>query len=139
MSPSCSWAKCVMPTRTLPSASPGLRIHSCSAVYLRSSGYNGSASSAARTAGRRGTAGGCGRPVSFVLVLRRRASVLRRLRLVQHVDGELVVLVDGRLRVLLLLDAVDDAVGERHGAAQLARLADGDHLVGRLDDLAADR
>ena len=38
MSPSASWAKWVMPTRTDPSASPGLRTHSCSAVYFRSSG-----------------------------------------------------------------------------------------------------
>src|SRR6476619_4053645 len=28
-----------MPIRTEPSLSPGLRTHSCSAVYLRSSGY----------------------------------------------------------------------------------------------------
>src|SRR5215470_13088324 len=30
-----------MPMRTLPSASPGTRTHSCSTVYLRSSGYIG--------------------------------------------------------------------------------------------------
>src|SRR6478672_5361407 len=39
MSPNASWAKWVIPTRTEPSASPGVRTHSCSAVYFRSSGY----------------------------------------------------------------------------------------------------
>src|SRR6476661_4604561 len=39
MSPSASWAKWVIPTRTEPSASPGRRSHSCSDVYSRSSGY----------------------------------------------------------------------------------------------------
>src|SRR5690349_6515658 len=39
MSPSASWAKWVIPIRTEPSASPGVRTHSCSAVYFRSSGY----------------------------------------------------------------------------------------------------
>src|SRR4051812_24823034 len=29
-----------MPMRTEPALSPGLRTHSCSAVYFRSSGYN---------------------------------------------------------------------------------------------------
>src|SRR3954451_11449318 len=38
MSPSASCAKEVMPTRTEPSAWPGSRSHSCSAVYFRSSG-----------------------------------------------------------------------------------------------------
>src|SRR3954453_3999441 len=38
MSPSASWANSVMPTRTEDSASPGLRTHSCSLVYFRSSG-----------------------------------------------------------------------------------------------------
>ena len=41
MSPSASWAKWVMPTRTEPSVSPGVRTHSCSVVYFRSSGYTG--------------------------------------------------------------------------------------------------
>ena len=39
MSPSASCAKSVMPTRTEPSASPGVRTHSCSLVYFRFSGY----------------------------------------------------------------------------------------------------
>ena len=39
MSPKASWAKWVIPTLTDPSVSPGVRIHSCSAVYFRSSGY----------------------------------------------------------------------------------------------------
>src|SRR5690606_3513094 len=94
-----------MPMRTLPSSSPGLRTHSCSGVYLRSSGYNGSASSTARVAGP-GESGeiqlvrvDCR---SIVLVLRRRVSVLRLLRLMQHVDGQLVVLGDRRVSVLIL-------------------------------------
>src|SRR4051812_6332729 len=41
MSPSASWAKSVMPTRTEDSASPGVRTHSCSLVYFRSSGNTG--------------------------------------------------------------------------------------------------
>ena len=41
MSPSASCAKSVMPTRTEPSVSPGVRTHSCSLVYLRFSGYTG--------------------------------------------------------------------------------------------------
>src|SRR5204862_1241681 len=39
MSPRASCAKWVIPTRTEPSVSPGMRTHSCSAVYFRSSGY----------------------------------------------------------------------------------------------------
>src|SRR5919107_1950463 len=39
MSPRASCAKSVMPMRTDPSASPGVRTHSCSLVYFRSSGY----------------------------------------------------------------------------------------------------
>src|SRR6476660_1927899 len=41
MSPRASWAKSVMPMRTEPSCSPGLRTHSCSVVYFRSTGYTG--------------------------------------------------------------------------------------------------
>src|SRR3954447_14416232 len=39
MSPNASCAKSVMPTRTEPSTSPGVRTHSCSLVYFRFSGY----------------------------------------------------------------------------------------------------
>src|SRR5688500_4152085 len=44
MSPRASWAKSVMPTRTEPSASPGVRTHSCSLVYFRFSGYTSGSS-----------------------------------------------------------------------------------------------
>src|SRR3990172_5056074 len=54
-SPSCAWAKWVMPTR--PRA-PSTRIHSCSLVYRQSSGYMGPPSAGPLVEGRGDHAGG---------------------------------------------------------------------------------
>src|SRR6185436_1873194 len=122
MSPSASWAKWVMPIRIDPSDSPGLRTHSCSVVYFKSSGYNSSP------------------PVGAVvgrLLRARRVGELRsgggddaldvqRLQL-DDVDGGAVV-----------LELVDRALGEDETAGQGGRLADHVDDVRRLELLPVD-
>src|SRR3954449_7057219 len=114
MSPSASWAKSVMPIRTEPSASPGLRTHSCSLVYLRSSGYTtllgaGGFARRCRLSGARG------------LCVRRCAGVPHT-----H-DLDPVTLLDRHL-ASDIADLGDEAAGEVHCRGQRVRVSD------RVDD-----
>src|SRR4029450_9432846 len=101
-----------MPMRTLPWAWPGLRTHSCSAVYLRSSGYTIP-------------------PRSARVVVRGRASVLRRRRLVHDVDDQLLMLRHRR-GATVAGDRVDHALRELHRLGQGLRLSDHGEAVRRL-------
>src|SRR5215212_4926534 len=87
-----------MPTRTDPSASPGVRTHSCSAVYFRSSGYT------ALLVVKRGSGGSTGRATCPSAGYRWSLGlcVLRRGRLPHRGDVEGVDLVDVHPRIGVL-------------------------------------
>src|SRR5436190_23791220 len=113
-----------MPTRTDPSASPGVRTHSCSAVYFRSSGYTALlvvaawiASVTDRATTDRATCPSAGYPWSLGL------GVLRRGRLPHRGDVEGVELVDVH-RGVGVLELRDGPVHELERPAEGMWVAD---------------
>src|SRR6478609_2829934 len=113
MSPSASWAYSVMPIRTEPSCSPGWRTHSCSTVYLRSSGY-------------------------MQQTLLRRVGVLGLGQLHGALDVERRQLLDLDGGAVLL-EQVARAEGELDSGGQGVRVADHVDDVRRGDQLPADQ
>src|SRR3954470_10566256 len=118
-----------MPMRTEPSASPGLRTHSCSLVYLRSSGYTALL--------RSGSVPAC--CVARRLSGRAGPGVLRCRRLHDRGDLDLVGLpgLDASVDVGAL-DLVDEATFEVERGGQVMGAADGLDDVGRAQHLAVD-
>src|SRR4051795_10347882 len=112
-----------MPIRTAPSVSPGLRTHSCSAVYFRSSGYT----ALLRPVPGPLRPGACWR----TLLLLRGLRVARGDDLARRGDLQLVELLHvGPASDLLHL--VDEAAAERHGGGKGVRVADRVHDVRRF-------
>src|SRR5262245_36550945 len=103
-----------MPTRTDPSASPGVRTHSCSAVYFRSSGY---------TALLRGQGLSAGYSWSLGL------GVLRGRRLPHRGDVHGVTPLEVHGGPGVALELRDRSVDQLEGTAQRVRVAD------RVDDV----
>src|SRR5919107_4683133 len=113
MSPRASWAKWVIPIRTDPSCSPGVRNHSCSVVYFRSSGYK-------RTpVGQRGA----GAPDGGRLLPRVGFGVLRLPGVDHALDVERGELLDLELGTVVL-ELVRGSPREGERAGQRVRLAD---------------
>src|SRR6187549_2523620 len=127
MSPSASWAKCVMPTRTDPSCSPGSRTHSCSLVYFRSSGYTVSPRGSGRLTAVRLLRGG--------LLRRPGIGVLQLAWLDDRLDVDAGALVhrDGRA---LVLELVARSLGEVDRALEPVGLSDHVDDIRRGDELA---
>src|SRR5690349_13679769 len=134
MSPRASCAKSVIPTRTEPSVSPGLRTHSCSLVYLRFSGYT-------RTPWRWGVgwvggAGGAG--VSGRLLAAAGLRILRSFGLAHAGDVDGLELLDLDRGPVVGLQRLDRPGREGERRAQDVGVAD--HLEGvrRLEELAVE-
>src|SRR4051794_1183910 len=125
MSPSASWAKSVMPTRTEDAASPGVRTHSCSLVYLRSSGYTALLRVVRLLDGARRLSG------------RGRLGVGRRAGLSHADDLDPVALLHVDLAADVL-DLGDEAAGEVHRGGERVRVADRVDDVGRLQHRPVD-
>src|SRR4051794_36715143 len=141
MSPSASWAKSVMPTRTEDSASPGLRTHSCSLVYFRSSGNTallclGWLVDGWSMAGR-WAVGGTALTRRGRLSGRPRLGVLRSRRLADAGDPDVAEPLDVDLAAHAL-HVGDEPSGEVECGGQRVRVADGLDDVRRLEPGAVD-
>src|SRR3954468_10337315 len=113
-----------MPTRTDPSTSPGVRTHSCSEVYFRSSGY---------TALLRGRGLSAGYSWSFCL------GVLRCRRLAYGGDVQRVELVDADLGAGVVAELCNRTVDQLERAPQGVGVADRVQDVRRAHQGAVDQ
>src|SRR3954453_22687409 len=112
-----------MPTRTDPSTSPGVRTHSCSEVYFRSSGY---------TALLRGHGLSAGYSWSFCL------GVLRGGRLAYGGDVQRVEPVDAHVGARVVAELGDRTVDQLERAPQGVGVADRVEDVRRAHQGAVD-